>query len=47
MRFWNPESGKQITSQKIDDLTEGNTVENLQVFIYIQLPGDSFNQCLI
>ena len=33
MRFWNPESGKQITAKMIDNSTDSTMVADQKVFI--------------
>ncbi len=38
MRFWNPESGKQITSKMIDVLKESTKEEDQKVMIICELP---------
>lgn len=35
MRFWNPESGKQITAEMINNLTDNNNEEDQMVFILL------------
>lgn len=35
MRFWNPESGEQITAEMINNLTDSNKEEDQKVFILL------------
>ena len=36
MRFWNPESGKQITSKMIDVLTDTTKEEQKVMLVYVK-----------